>query len=146
MWSLLNRRKSFLTLSIAISMRSIIICTHPQITLGKSSQGAWAGQGTWHAWESREKCTRFRWERPKERDHSEDQGVDGRMGSKWILRKLSGGVDWISLVQDRDWWRAVVSALMNGVSLSIAVYFVCGWKLVLLRKRKTQVECGLWSA
>jgi hypothetical protein len=29
----------------------------------------------------RENCTRFWWERPKERDHSEDQGVDGRMGS-----------------------------------------------------------------
>jgi hypothetical protein len=27
----------------------------------------------------REKCTRFWWESPKERDHSEDQGVGGRM-------------------------------------------------------------------
>jgi hypothetical protein len=24
-----------------------------------------------------------------------------------------GGVDWIRLSQDRDWWRAVVSAVMN---------------------------------
>jgi hypothetical protein len=24
-----------------------------------------------------------------------------------------GGVDWIQLAQDRDWWRAVVSAVMN---------------------------------
>jgi hypothetical protein len=39
----------------------------------------------WHAWERREKCTRFRWESPKERDHSEDQGIDGRMGSEWML-------------------------------------------------------------
>jgi hypothetical protein len=23
------------------------------------------------------------------------------------------GVDWIRLAQDRDWWRAVVSAVMN---------------------------------
>jgi hypothetical protein len=23
------------------------------------------------------------------------------------------GVDWIQLAQDRDWWRAVVSAVMN---------------------------------
>jgi hypothetical protein len=30
------------------------------------------------------KPTRFWWENPKERDHSEDQGVDGRMGSEWI--------------------------------------------------------------
>jgi hypothetical protein len=26
---------------------------------------------------------------------------------------LGGGVDWIRLAQDRDWWRAVVSAVMN---------------------------------
>jgi hypothetical protein len=28
----------------------------------------------------------------KERDHSGDQGVDGRMGSEWILGRLAGGV------------------------------------------------------
>jgi hypothetical protein len=37
------------------------------------------GQGMWHALEGREKCTRFWWESPKERDHLEDQGVDLRM-------------------------------------------------------------------
>jgi hypothetical protein len=42
----------------------------------------------WHAWERREKCTKFWWESPKGRDHSEDQGVDGRIGSKWILREI----------------------------------------------------------
>jgi hypothetical protein len=31
------------------------------------------------------KCTRFWWETQKERGHSEDRGVDGRMGSEWIL-------------------------------------------------------------
>jgi hypothetical protein len=36
----------------------------------------------WHAWERGEKCTEFWWERPKEKDHLEQQGVDGRMGSK----------------------------------------------------------------
>jgi hypothetical protein len=30
------------------------------------------------------------------------------------LREISlGGVDWIRLAQNRDWWRAVVSAVMN---------------------------------
>jgi len=48
------------------------------------------------------KCTRFWWEGPKERDHSEDRGIDGRMGSEWILGRLAGGVEWIQLAQDRD--------------------------------------------
>jgi hypothetical protein len=42
----------------------------------------------WHAWERREKCTTFWWESPKERDHLEDQGIDGKMGSEWILGRL----------------------------------------------------------
>jgi hypothetical protein len=45
----------------------------------------------WHAWERREKCTRFWWKNLKERDNSEDQGVRGRMGSEWILGRLAGG-------------------------------------------------------
>jgi hypothetical protein len=58
----------------------------------------------WYACERREKCTRFWWESPKERDHLED--LD--------LREIGlGGVDWIRLSQDRDQWRAVVSAMMN---------------------------------
>jgi hypothetical protein len=38
-------------------------------------------------------CARFWLEIPKERDHSEDRGVDFRMGAKWILGRrfeLSG--------------------------------------------------------
>jgi hypothetical protein len=44
----------------------------------------------WHAWERREKCTVFWWESPKERDHSEDQGIDGKMESEWDVRKIGG--------------------------------------------------------
>jgi hypothetical protein len=44
----------------------------------------------WHAWERREKCTRFWCESLKERDHLEDRDVDGRMGSEWILERLAG--------------------------------------------------------
>jgi hypothetical protein len=40
------------------------------------------------------KAHKFWWESPKERDHSEDQGVDGRMRSEWILGKLAVGVGW----------------------------------------------------
>jgi hypothetical protein len=68
----------------------------------------------WLAWERREKCTRFWWESPKERDHSEDGGVDRRMGSEWILGRLAGGdVEWIRLAQDRRRWRAVLNEVMN---------------------------------
>jgi hypothetical protein len=28
----------------------------------------------------------------KESNNLEDQGIDGRMGSEWILRRLAGGV------------------------------------------------------
>jgi hypothetical protein len=52
--------------------------------------------------ERREKFTRYWWESPKERDHLEDQGVGGKMGSEWILGRLAWGVvDWIILAQDR---------------------------------------------
>jgi hypothetical protein len=46
----------------------------------------------WHAWERGETCTGFWWESPKEKDHLEDQGVDGRMGSKRTLGRSVGGV------------------------------------------------------
>jgi hypothetical protein len=46
----------------------------------------------WHAWEKRGKCRRFWWESRKERDHSEEQVVHGRMGTEWILGILAGRV------------------------------------------------------
>jgi hypothetical protein len=68
----------------------------------------------WHTWERGETCTGFWWESLKEIHHLEDQGVDGRMGSKWTLGRLvGGGVEWIHLARDRDRWRAVVNAVMN---------------------------------
>jgi hypothetical protein len=50
----------------------------------------------WYAWERGETCRGLCWQSPKEGDHLEDQGVDGRMGSKWTLGRLAGwgcGVD-----------------------------------------------------
>jgi hypothetical protein len=40
----------------------------------------------------REKYTRSWWESLKERDHSENGGIGGRMGPEWILRRLAGTV------------------------------------------------------
>jgi hypothetical protein len=76
-------------------IKSFIICTHHQILLGISNQGEQSGQGMWHAWERGETCTGFWSESPKEREQLKDQGVDGRMGSKWTLGRLARacGVD-----------------------------------------------------
>jgi hypothetical protein len=42
----------------------------------------------WHAWERRVKYTRFWWESPRKKGHSEDRGIDGRMGWEWIIGRL----------------------------------------------------------
>jgi hypothetical protein len=66
-----------------------------------------------HAWERRGERTGFWWESPKERVHSESQGIDGRVRSEWILMRLARGVDWIRVARGMEWWRAVVSAVKN---------------------------------
>jgi hypothetical protein len=71
----------------------------------------WAGHGA--RMEEQERCTRFWWEIPKERDNSQDRGVGGRIESEWIFRRLAGGANWIQLAQDRDRWRNLVNAAMN---------------------------------
>ena len=39
---------------------------------------------------------------PREIDHLEDLGIDGRIILRWFFRKWEGGVDWIDLAQYRD--------------------------------------------
>jgi hypothetical protein len=50
--------------------------------------------------------------KPEEKNHLENQGIDGRMGSKWKLDWV-GCVKWTHLPQYRDRWRAVVNAVMK---------------------------------
>jgi hypothetical protein len=59
------------------------------------------------------KLYKFRWECPNERDHSEDRGVGGRMGLKWIFGRLAEVVEWIHLPYDMERWRVVVNAVKN---------------------------------
>jgi hypothetical protein len=51
--------------------------------------------------------------KPEGKNHLEDQAVDGRMESEWILGRLAGGVNWILLTQDRGRRRALVNTVMN---------------------------------
>jgi hypothetical protein len=64
----------------------------------------------WHAWEGREKGG-------GKPEGKRPLGRPRRRWENWIridLRETGvGGVDWIRLAQDRDRWRAVVSAVMN---------------------------------
>jgi hypothetical protein len=39
--------------------------------------------------------------KPEGKDHLEDQGIDRKMGSEWILGRLAGSIEWIQLAQDR---------------------------------------------
>jgi hypothetical protein len=38
----------------------------------------------------------------RERDHSEDPGIDERIILRWISKKWNGGLEWIDVAQDRD--------------------------------------------
>jgi hypothetical protein len=56
--------------------------------------------------------------KPEGKDYLKDQGIDGRMGSKWALERLVGrGVEWIHLAQDKDRWWGLVNAVMNTQTL-----------------------------
>jgi hypothetical protein len=75
------------------------------VVVVKSRRMGWAGHVA-RMGEERN-CTRIWWENPKERDHLEDQGVCGKMGSEWILGRLAWGV-WIGF----DWLRTETGGVL----------------------------------
>jgi len=46
----------------------------------------------WHVWERRDAYTGFWWGNPRERDHLEHPGVDGRIILRWTVRKWDVGI------------------------------------------------------
>jgi hypothetical protein len=46
----------------------------------------------WHPWKGGGICREFWLGSTKEKDHLEVQSVDVRVGSKWTLGRLAGGV------------------------------------------------------
>jgi len=45
----------------------------------------------WRVWGRGEAYTGFWWGNPRERDHLEDLGIDGKIILRWIFRKLDVG-------------------------------------------------------
>jgi len=43
----------------------------------------------------------------------EESDVDGRKILTRIFRKCDGGLVWINLAQNRDWWQDIVGAVTN---------------------------------
>jgi hypothetical protein len=58
-------------------------------------------------------CTGFWWGNLRERDHSGDPDVGGKI-IKMDLQEVGGGCgDWMELTQNRERWRALVSTVMK---------------------------------
>jgi hypothetical protein len=51
--------------------------------------------------------------KPEERGHYGDLDIGVRIILKLILEIGCGGMDWISLAQNRDLWSALVNTVMN---------------------------------
>ena len=69
-------------------MRSFFIFTFHKIFVFRPRMVRWAG--TWHACVRRGVYTGFCWGNLRERDHSEDTGIDGRIILKWNFKKYYG--------------------------------------------------------
>jgi hypothetical protein len=76
----------------------------------KSIRKRWAGHVACMG--AREMHTGFWWGNLREGDHLGDQGVDGMIILKWIL-KWDGGMNLIELAQNRDRRWALVNAVIN---------------------------------
>jgi hypothetical protein len=87
--------------------------------------------------------TKFLLESLKERDHSEDLGVDWRIILKCNLALIIlEVVYWTHLAQDRDQWRALVNTVMNLRVQSKALNFLTSYAYYQLVKKDSVHEVG----
>ena len=61
----------------------------------------------------------FWWGNLREREHLEDQGVEGKKILRWIFRKWDGGTNWFDLDKDRDMWLVDTCKYSNEPSVSV---------------------------
>ena len=66
-----------------------------------------------HEWGNGELHTGFWLGDLRKRRYLEDLGTGGRIIIKCVFKKCDGGKDRIDLAQNRDRWRALVSAVIN---------------------------------
>jgi hypothetical protein len=88
-----------------------LYCSPTIMQVIKSRRTRWAGHVVHMGRE--EACTVFWCGNLRERDHSGDTGVDGRIMFRWIFRKWDVGYGLDFAATDRDRWRALVNAVMN---------------------------------
>jgi len=68
-----------------------------------------------HVWGREDEYTGFWWGNLRERDNSEDPGVDGRTILIWVFRKWNGGMDWIDLAKEVVYTRKRSNELLGTI-------------------------------
>jgi hypothetical protein len=85
------------------------------------------------------------WGNPKERDHFENLGINGRIILKCVFKNLhEGSMDWINLHEDTDRWRTVVKAAVNcRVSQNAENFLIVGGPIGISRNLLHGVQFSL---
>ena len=104
------------------------------MSCGWRTEGEWVGRAVWHAWETGEVRTGFWWGNLEKTTWNTYAYRGGNI--KMDLQEVGwGSMDWISLAQDRDSWRALVNAVMNHRTSQNPKNFLTSWGPVSSSRR-----------